>query len=443
MAQFVRRLALSRRAFLAGAGVSVALPWLDAMVPAFAGPDERNRVARAVFVFAPNGMKMDEWTPASEGPDFALPYLLEPLAPHRTKILVLTGLAIDGGRAHGDGPGDHARSAATFLTCAHPKKTGGTDVHVGQSVDQWLVDRLDPPTPFPSLQTGLEPGRAAGVCDSGYSCAYTHHVSWRTPSQPLPKETRPRAIFARLFGETPSPEDAEREAVRRADRRSVLDLVAAEARRLGARLGPSDRDRLGLFLDSVREVERRIAASEAPAPPVERPSGLEDAAGFPAQADLVYELIVLALQTDRTRIVTHMLGNAGSNRPYPFLGVPEGHHHLSHHGREAEKLEGIRRINRWHVERFAAFLGRLEAAREAGESLLDRTWVVLGSGLSDGNRHNHDDLPVLVAGGGSAHDLGRHVRLARETPMADLYLSIGRRMGVGAEAFADSRGTLL
>lgn len=432
----IRHRALDRRTFLRGAGACLALPYLDAMVPALRSPTARP--VRAVFLFAPNGMKMDDWQPRDAGRDFQLPFLLEPLAPVRSSLTVITGLAIDGGRPHGDGPGDHARAAGSFLTCAHPRKTGGADIKVGVSVDQVIAAAVGAQTRFPSLELGMERGSQAGACDSGYSCAYSNNVSWRTESTPVAKETEPRAVFARLFGDPDQALDAAGRARQRQREQSVLDAVRADAKTLLAGLGASDRSKLDQYLTSVRELEQRLQKAESPAENVPVPEGLRGNGGFSERLDLMYELIALALQADMTRVVTFMLGNGGSNRSYKFLGVPEGHHDLSHHGRNADKLAAIRKINRFHLERFAHFAERLQACKDDSSDLLQDSLLVLGAGISDGNRHNHDDLPVLLLGRGGGVEGGRHLRLGRETPMANLYLAVMDRMGVRRESFADS-----
>ena len=433
-----RNLALDRRTFLRGAGALVALPWLDAMQPARGALAPAPR--RALFVFAPNGKKMDEWTPAEPGKLGTLPYLLEPLAPLQRRVTVFTGLALDGGRAHGDGPGDHARAAASFLTCAHPRKTGGADLQAGVSVDQVLAARHGAATAFPSLELGMERGAAAGVCDSGYSCAYSNNVSWRTPTTPTGKEHEPRAVFARLFGD---PEQALGAAAAQAQRqrtRSVLDAVRADANALRGALGGGDRAKLDDYLTAVRELERRLQRADTEAPPAPAASPeLLAARSLPERLAAMYELLALAFAADRTRIATFMLGNAGSNRSYPFVGVPDGHHEVSHHGRKPEKLAAIRAINRFHVERFAAFLQRLAGQRDGDGDLLANTLVVYGSGISDGDRHNHDDLPALLCGeGGGRHRPGAHVRFAKATPMANLYLAVLHAFGGDEPRFGDS-----
>lgn len=440
MAQVLRRLALSRRALLRGGGALLALPWLESMRPALAAP--ARGPLRLAVVFAPNGQRMDAWTPASEGA-LALSPTLEPLERHRKRLLVLSGLTIDGGRAHGDGPGDHAREGGSFLTCAHPRKTGGADIKAGVSIDQLLAQHVGGATAFPSLELGIEPGAAGGVCDSGYACAYSNNISWRTESQPMPKETSPRALFARLFGDPDEAADAQALERARASRRSVLDLAREEAKRLLSRVGPADRRKLDEYFTAVREVEGRLAREQASGPAVAPPEALKAGVGLRERPALFFELLALAFATDRTRLATFMLGNAGSNIGYGFLGVPEGHHDLSHHGNEEAKLEKIGRINRWHAEQLGGFLDRLAALQEGGEPLLERTIVLYASALADGNAHAHHDLPVLLAGGGGGWTMGRHLRFPRETPMANLYVSFLERFGVPQRSFADSTGTLL
>lgn len=439
-----RRMPLSRRTFLRGAGAALALPLLDAMAPLRAFADDGPPV-RLAFLFAPNGANMSAWTPATTGTLGKLSPTLLPLTAVKDEVLVLSGLAIDGGRAHGDGPGDHARSAGSYLTCAHPKKTGGADIRAGVSVDQVAARHLANHTRFASVELGCERSALAGNCDSGYSCAYSSNVSWRTPSTPMAKEIDPRKVFDRLFldlrpGETP--EAARRRAKRR---RSVLDLVGDDAKALRKRLGGADRGKLDEYLDAVREVETRIERAEV--------AGKRDLAGqarpdgIPAKhadhARLLGDLIVTAFRTDTTRVATFMLGNAGSNRRYASLGAREGHHALSHHGGDAKKRELIARIDRFNVELLAHVVGRLREVKEGDGTLLDNCAIVYGSGLGDGNRHNHDELPFLVAGRAGGHVRpGRHVRHPHNTPAANLYLSMLHAAGVPAERFADSTGTL-
>ncbi|MBX3471600.1 MAG: DUF1552 domain-containing protein [Planctomycetes bacterium] len=405
------------------------------MLPRALGDGPPARPLRLVFVFVPNGVHLPAWRPPDEGPLGALPSILEPLEAHRERLLVLSGLTLDGGRAHGDGPGDHARAAASFLTGAHPRKTRGADIHAGVSVDQVAAAALGRTTRFASLELGTEPSAQSGACDSGYSCAYSSTIAWRDARTPLQKEVSPLRLFERLFGDG----DAlapEARAARDRTRRSVLDLAEGEARRLRARLGQGDRRKLDEFAASVREVERRLEQAAAPAadraPPARRPADLGEHLG------LLYDLTRLALHADQTRVVTLMAGNAGSNRSYAAIGVPEGHHDLSHHGRDPDKQEKLRRINRFHVERLAAFVDGLARTPEGDGTLLDHTLIVYGSGLADGDRHDHHDLPVLLLGGGARVAGGRHVRYPAETPLCALYLWLLRRAGVRADAFGDA-----
>lgn len=438
----IRRLALDRRAFLRGSATAMALPWLDAMRPALSPMPAQPR--RALFIFSPNGVDMPRWRVDGEGPRAELNETLAALRPMQDRLTVLTRLAIDGGFSHGDGPGDHARAAGSFLTCAHPKKTAGADIHTGVSVDQWIAEHVGGETVLPSLELGMSRGRSAGSCDSGYSCAYSSNVSWRTPTTPVTKETDPRAVFGRLFGD---PAIATSQAAARAQRardRSVLDLVLADAKSLQRELGQQDRDKLDAYLQAVREFEVRLGKLDDEQPEVDLPDGLmsEDRT-YQHRLGLMYEIIALAFASDSTRVCSFMLGNAGSNLSYRFLDVPEGHHNLSHHGKDAHKRKQIARIDRFQLERFTAFLQRLASETSGDGDLLSQSLVVWGSGIGDGNRHNHDDLPVILAGeGGGAAKGRRHAAFPRRTPMANLYLSIAHAMGRNDESFADSTNRL-
>ncbi|MGE3172622.1 MAG: DUF1552 domain-containing protein [Planctomycetota bacterium] len=437
--------ALDRRTLLRGLGAAMALPWLDAMVPARPRPGRRYAPPpRALFVFSPNGMKMDDWVPTGDGALGTLPYLLQPLQPVRKMLTVYSGLAIDGARAHGDGAGDHARGTAAFLTCAHPRKTGGADLRVGVSVDQVLAQHQGGVTRFPSLEVGMERGRAAGICDSGYSCAYSNNISWRNEQTPVAKETEPRAVFARLFGDPSQVLDAREREQQQRRARSVLDAVLEDARRLGRELGAGDRQKLDDYLTAVRELEQRLEKQSRRTEPQNVPTELLDKGdSFAERLDAMYELLALAFVADETRVATFMLGNGGSNLSYPFLDVPRGHHDLSHHGGDPDKLRSIRIINRFHVERLAAFAARLAATPSGDGDLLQHTHIVFGSGIGDGDHHNHDDLPVLRLGGPAAgHRGGWHEALPRQTPMANLYLGVLQAMGVRQPRFADSTAAL-
>lgn len=443
---------LPRRTVLRGLGTALSLPLLGAMSPAVSWAADDDAPAsvlptRAAFLFVPNGMHMPAWTPSTEGAGYELPATLAPLADLRDEILVLSGLTLDGGRAHGDGPGDHARAAASYLTAAHPVKTGGTDIHVGVSVDQVAAAQLGDATRFASLELGCERTLLSGECDSGYSCAYSSNISWRTPSSPMPKEIDPRRVFERMFRFGRAGDGEEARARRLRHRKSVLDYVRGDSRKLHGRLGRSDRHKLDEYLDGVRALERRIEDVEQNGDGA--PGGTEAPTGIPrdhgAHLRLMSDLLVLAFRTDTTRVVSFMYGNAGSNRTFAHLGVPEGHHGLSHHGGDPEKNEKIRRIDHFHVEQLAYLLNRLRSTTEGADEtpLLDQTMVLYGSGLSDGNRHNHEELPVLLAGrGGGAVRPGHHRRFPAETPMANLYVSMLQGLGLPTKRFGDSTGAL-
>lgn len=399
---------------------------------------------RAVFIYSPNGMNMAKWRPDGAGMGVKFGPTLAPMAPHKQRTTVFSGLCIDAGFAHGDGPGDHARSVATYLTCAHPRKTGGADLHVGVSVDQAIAKQVGAGSPFASIEVGMDRGRSAGKCDSGYSCAYSNNVSWVAPDQPVAKEADPRAVFARLFGDPEAVLSRDQRQRDRAWQRSVLDLVLADAKSLRQKLSASDRRKLEQYLESVRDLEKRLQQEVEPEMSTPVPDGLlAGRRSFADRMQLMYELITLALATERTRVVTFMLGNGGSNRSFRFLGVPEGHHTLSHHGRNSKKLAAIAKIDRFHVEQFAAFVQRMSQQEDGEHDLLSNSMVLFGSGLSDGNSHNHNDLPMLLCGeGGGAVKARGHVAYEGRPPMANLYLAVMRAMGCGDERFADSTEVL-
>jgi len=441
---------VSRRALLRGVGAAVALPMLDAMVPALkasgttAGKLSPNRM---MFVYVPNGIDMRNWTPAANGRTFAFPKILEPLAPLQDDLLVLTGLMDHNAMALGDGPGDHARASASFLTGVHPKKTAGSDVSTGISVDQVAARKVGVATRLASLELGCEDGHLAGNCDSGYSCAYVNSISWRTPTVPNPPEINPRSVFERLFG---SDEDAGDPAARARNARldqSILDMVSDDTKRLEGGLGSTDRRKLDEYLTAIREVERQVQMAEKQAaentlatPTIAKPEGIP--LEFSEHAQLMFNLMTLALQTDITRIGTFMLAREGSNRAYREIGVPEGHHGLSHHRNDPVLMDKVAKINRYHMEQFAYFLRKLKSTRDGDGSLLDHTMIVYGSGISDGNRHNHNDLPVLLAGGSRVFRTGRHVKFTQDTPVSNLYLSMLDAMNVPTEKLGDSQGRL-
>lgn len=435
---------LPRRTVLRGVGAAVGLPALEAMLPAAAGAQAAKPPLRLCFVYVPNGIILQEWLPAENADRPGLPRILRPLEKHRDVVTLISGLDDRNGNALGDGPGDHARAGASFLTGVHCRKTAGADIQGGISADQVAAMSVGRATRLPSLELGCEDSRTVGNCDSGYSCAYTNSISWRTPATPMPPETNPRQAFERLFGSADSPPDPEARARRARNRRSILDLVQEDARRLLLDLGPGDRRKVDAYLTAVREVERTIQAAERTA---ETPADLERPTGIPIRFTdyirLMYDLLVLAYRTDATRVSTLMVGREGSLRVYPEIGIPDPHHPLTHHRNNPEWVEKIIRINTLHVEMLAYFLDRLQAIREADGTLLDRCMIVYGSGLADGNAHTHEDLPILLAGrgGGSLHPGGRLV-CPPGTPLTNLYLSLLDRMGVRPDRIGDSTGKL-
>lgn len=441
---------VSRRAVLRGVGASIALPWLQSLaipagralastLPAAAGAAP----VRLAFVFMPNGVNYPAWQPAAaaQGAEFVLSPTLEPLATVRNHVNVITGLTLKKARANGDGPGDHARSSASFLTGQQARKTAGNDIRNGISVDQLAASEIGSKTRLPSLELGCEHAPSAGNCDSGYSCAYSSNISWRDETTPMAKLIDPAAAFERLFGDATQAAAAKE---RQSRQQSILDFVLEDSRALAARLGTSDQRKLDQFQTAVREIERRIERARQEVEPRKIPEGAAPA-GIPDKIgehiDLMYDMMLLAFQTDTTRISTLMLAVDGSNRAFPEIGIKEGHHHLSHHQNNQEMIEKIRRIDRFHVERFARFVQRLSETDE-GEgrgSLLDNSLILLGGGISDGNQHNHENLPILLAGkGGGPVATGRLVQTPKETPLCNLYLSMLERAGCPQPSFSDS-----
>ena|SRR5579884_1056168 len=439
-------LRVSRRTVLKGLGTAIALPWLEAMAPGslLGAPAAVKTPLRMAFLYVPNGKNMREWTPTGVGTDFELSPTLQPLAPVKDKLIVFSGLAQRKAFANGDGPGDHARAMATFLTCRQARKTSGADIKVGVSIDQVAAQQIGKATRFASLELGCEPGRDAGNCDSGYSCAYSNNLSWRSESTPNYKEIDPRLVFDRLFGNGKAdPTQDKRDLARK----SVLDYVADDANDLKRRLGATDQRKLDEYLGGIREIEQRLQKAqethgETPTTDMKRPLGWSRER-YQEHLRLMADLLVLAFRSDQTRIATFAFANDGSNRSYRFIDVREGHHDLSHHGGDKVKLEKIQKINQFHVTQLAYLLQKLDEVKEGDGTLLDHCMVVYGSGISDGNRHNHDQLPVIFAGGGNGTvKTGRHVRLSRETPMANLFLAMLDRVGVPLDSFGDSTGKL-
>lgn len=441
---------IPRRTFLKGLGATIALPMLEVMSPvrALGASTAAKPPVRMAVLFVPNGAHMPDWTPLMDGADFELPNILKPLQPVRSDLLVLTGLTHDKGRANGDGPGDHARSASVFLTGAQPLKSEGASIRSGVSVDQFAAQYVGKETRFRSLEIGTEKGRAAGKCDSGYSCAYSNNISWRDETTPMAKETNPRAVFERLFGSSDARQADENRAKRERYKKSILDFVLEDAKRLTRRVSGNDRQKLDEYLTAVRDIEQRIERAERnPSFDNSLLAGVETPAGIPDSYEehirLMGDMMILAFQSDVTRISTFMFANEGSNRSYPFIGVNDGHHELSHHQGRPEKHAGIRKINTFHVQQLAYILQKMKSIPEGDGTLLDNCMIIYGSGISDGNKHNNENLPILVAGrGGGSILTGRHVRYAYETPMCNLFLSMLDRLGVHTDSFGDSTGRL-
>jgi hypothetical protein len=438
---FLTGKALSRRTVLRGVGAAVALPLLDSMVPALqAAPAP---VRRAAFIYTANGIIMKDWTPAAEGAGFEFTPTLKPLEPFRDRVLVLSGLEHHNGEALGDGAGDHARAGATWLSGVHPKKTEGADIHNAITVDQILAKEIGSRTQLPSLELGLEDVRMVGSCDSGYSCAYSNTISWASPTTPVPYEINPRAVFERLFGDGETTDPAAR-AIRSREDRGILDFVLADAGRISSSLGAADRRKMSDYLDSVREIERRIQqvesrnASAVALPALDRPDGIPPT--FEEHIQLMFDLMTVAFQADLTRVITFMYSREGGNRTYPSIGVPDAHHGLSHHQNDPAKMARLQLIDHHHIEMLSHFVGKLQSAKDGDGTLLDHSTLVYGSSLSDSNRHLHDNLPVLAMGGMNRG--GRHIRYPKGTPMTNLYLTLLDGLGVHPEKIGDSTGKL-
>ena len=439
----ITKKSLARRTFLRGLGTTIALPLLDSMLPA--ATIATKPAVRLAFVYHPVGMIMSRWTPAAEGSAFEFTPTMKALEPFRERMVVLTGLAQVNGRALGDGAGDHAREGATWLTGVHPKKTEGAGIRAGISADQIAARELSKVTQIASLELGLESPSLAGGCDSGYSCAYTNTVSWRSDTTPLPVEVNPRMLFERLFGDGDSTDPATRLAMLK-EQRSILDYVAGSIDRLETKLGSSDRSKLSDYLEAIRDIERRIQKAEqqnalVKLPLMERPSAVPEA--FEDYAKLMMDLLVMAFQTDMTRVSTFMLGRAGSNRSYRSIGVSDGHHSITHHQGDPVKIDNVAKIDAHLVATFAYFLQKLKSTPDGDGNLLDHSMIVYGSSLSDANAHTHHDLPICLLGGGAGQIKGgRHIRYPKDTPLNNLHLNLLDRAGVPVDNFGDSTGKL-
>ena len=438
---------LPRRTFLRGLGVTVGLPLLDSMIPALAAATDTvaKPATRMAFMYVPNGI-MDlhhEWSPAAAGPLEITP-ILEPLTPFRDHLLLLSGLSHPEGRPQpGEGGGDHSRAATSFLTGVHAKQSEGADLQAGTSLDQIAAKELGKHTQLASLELSLDSTETIGECETGYSCAYTNTLSWRSPTTPMPMENQPRAVFENLFGDSNSTDPKVRLARIRRDR-SILDSLFQDANGILKGLGSSDRTKVTEYLDAIRDVERRIQLAEEQSsrdlPLVERPMG-----GIPAtfeeHAKLMLDLQALAYQTDMTRVTTFMLGHETTTRSYPELGVPDSHHPLTHHGGDPDKIKKVVKINMHHISMLAYFLEKLRNTPDGDGTLLDHVVILYGAGLSDANLHLHDNVPTLLAGGGSGKIKGgRHLRYPTNTPMHNLYGTLLDVAGVPMEDLTSSAG---
>ena len=446
---------ISRRTLLRGLGTAIALPWLEAMAspaPLIANVGRRVAVnsppVRMAFLYVPNGMHMPDWVPQGPGGrDFKLQSIMDPIAEFREKMNVFSGLSLQGAKALGDGGGDHARSVAAFLTGAHPKKTHGSDIRNGISIDQVAADKIGHLTKLKSLELGTEGSSTGGRCDSGYSCLYTSNISWRTDTSPLSKEINPAAVFERLFGNGIEGESLRSLAKRESKRKSILDFVHGEAKSLSQDLGTPDRRKLDEYLYAVRDIERRMHNIEKLGDSDEDFSDYPRPIGVPREyaehVKLLFDMMVLAFQTDSTRICSFMYTNAGSNRSYRNLSIREGHHSISHHGKNPEKQRKISQINQYHMSLSHHLLAKLDSIEEGEGTLLDNCMVMYGSGIADGNAHAHDDLPIaMFGGGGGTIQTGRYVRLRNGTPLTNLYCSMLERVGAPVDRFSDSNGTI-
>lgn len=436
----ITRKALPRRTFLRGMGATVALPLLDAMVPSMTAlaATPAAPVRRLSFVYMPMGCDITRWTPPGGDSLAELSPALESLRPHVDNVTVISNLELKNAY-----PGTHATSNAAFLSAAKAKWTESTDYYLGTTVDQIAAQQIGRETLLPSLELSMDLLQTVGQCDNGYACVYQNNLSWSSPTTPLPAEAHPRIVFERLFGEGGNAGER-RAALRR--RASLLDWVRDDITRLQRALGPEDRTRVGQYLETVREVERRIQKAEAEAadrnlPDLDRPVGVP--ATYADHARLMFDLQVLALQADVTRVVTFQLARETSNRTYPEIGVPDPHHPLTHHGNDPEKIARMAKINAFHVSLFAYYLEKLKSTPEGDGSLLDRALCLYGSGMGNPNIHDHVNLPIIVAGGGGGRVKGgRHIRYAEPVPLANLHLTLLERAGVRMDAFADSKGKI-
>lgn len=435
----ITKTALPRRTFIRGMGATLALPLLDAMVPAMSALSKS--APRFAAVYCGNGANMFDWTPATEGTGFAFSPILKPLEAFRDRTVVFTGLDNFPATDQGDSGGQHPRAAPAFMSCVHPKQTEGADVQAGTTIDQLIARQIGRDTQLPSLEVAVDRNDVVGACDHGYACAYMNSMSWKTPTMPLPAETNPRFVFERLFG---GGDTAQARVARSREDRSILDGVTQEISALRRKLGRRDSVKLGEYLDGIREIEQRIARNESSnrdiAVPA-RPAGAPET--FREYAELMFDLQVLAFQADITRVCSFMMARENVNRSYPEIGLPEAHHSMSHHGNNPEKMALFSKLNTYHVDTLAYFLKKLETTTDGDGTLIDHSIVLYGSGMSDGNTHNNFNVPVVVVGGRDQQIRGnRHLTYPKGTPLANLSLSLMDKFGVNLEKFGDSTGRI-
>ena len=433
---------LDRRTVLRGLGATLSLPLMEAMLPSIGSAATISRPKRLQIFYTPNGLSMVNFTPKTTGLNYEMTPILEPLEPFRNEFSVISKLAHYNANALGDGPGGHGRSCPAFLTGAHAKRTEGSDILSGVSMDQIVAKEFGKETQLASLELGIEPPSLMGSCDIGYSCTYTNTLSWRSPTVALPVTVNPGDVFVRLFGDGEMLDEKSRQAQLKR-KASILDFVREDASRLTSRLGINDRRKMDEYLDAIRDVERRIQKAGEQSADVDfsdltRPSGIPES--FEEHVKMMVDLQVLAMQTDMTRVCTFMLGRELSNRTYPEIGVPDSHHMLSHHGGDPEKFAKLVRIDRLHMEQFAYYLERMSTTQDGEGSLLDSTLVLAGACIGEPNDHDNMNLPVMVAGGGLQGN--RHIALPEHTPMCNLMLSMIQALGVPEEKFGDSTQSL-
>ena len=439
---------VNRRRFLRGLGACIALPAFASLDPLrlLAAPASPAKApVRMAFLYVPNGIIPSAWWPEQTGSDFALPATLQPLEKMRDKFQLISGLQDLSANPGPDGAGDHARAGGTFLTGVRIKKTSGSDIHAGVSIDQVVAQRIGHLTRFPSLELSCDNVRKAGDCDSGYSCAYAYNLAWRSANQPLTPEPNPRLVFERLFGSGSREERITNLKRRQQEQHSILDFVMDDADAIQKKMSGRDKQKLDQYLTSVREIEQRIERAEnmqVNNPEADAPPGIP--AEFGSHIQLMFDMLLLAFQTDSTRVATMLIAAEGSNRTFTEIGIAEGHHNLTHHHNDSDMISKVKQIDLWYAKQLAAFLQKMDQTKDVdGQSLLHNSMIVYGSGNADGNRHTHTNLPILLAGnGGGQLNPGRYTK-TDSTPLTNLFLGMADRMGVqGLERHGDSTGRL-